>query len=174
MPLRPAVDADACVILAWRNQPVNRQMSVHQHVIGPDEHQAWWARTVGDPSRRVLVFEYEGRRLGVVNFFDLDLDARSGSWGFYLDHQTVTAEGLAFTAWMQVMNDATDYAFDELGLDALEGEVLAVNKAVRHMNRRFRFVEGKPERREVNGHVVTVHPIRLRRQDRLGGRRASE
>ena len=173
--LRPAGDADVDAMRAWRNQPANRAVSINNHEITPDEHRAWWERTQGDPTRRVLVFEHGDRALGVVNFFDLETAADGtsrGAWGFFLDHDTVEAEGLSFLAWMQVMKDATSYAFDELGLDVLTGEVLAGNEAVRSMNRRFRFTEGEPEVREADGRTITVHPISLRREDRRPSRTA--
>lgn len=171
MPLRPAEDADLVDFLEWRNHPANRQVSIHQHVIEQEEHNAWWKHANEDPSRRVLVFECAGRKLGIVNFTNLDFGTKTGTWGFYLDRQTVDAEGLGFTAWIQVMRDATAYAFDVLGLDTLEGEVLAANEAVRQMNRRFRFVEGTPEWRVVEGRRISVIPIRLRREDRLPSER---
>ncbi len=169
--LRPAGEADVEAMRAWRNQPVNREASIQSHEIGADEHRAWWDRTQADPSRRVLVFEHDGRPLGVVTFFDLDLDGpeRTGAWGFYLDADTTGAEGTTMMAWMQVMKEATRYAFDDEDgprLDVLTGEVLAGNDAVRAMNRRFRFTEGEPEQREVDGRTITVHPISLRREDR--------
>ena len=152
----------------WRNQPTNRDASVYTHVISEEEHAAWWARTQDDPSRRVLIFEAEGRPIGVVNFFDLDLDGdtATGGWGFYLDHDTTTAEGTALLLWTRVMSEAIDYAFDELGLDELHGEVLAHNEAVRVMNRRYRFVEGEAEERFADGRNIEVIPIMLRRTDR--------
>ena len=60
-----------------------------------DEHSGWWSRVKDDPARRVLVFEYDGRMLGIVNFFDLELDGptRTGAWGFFLDHETTTLGG---------------------------------------------------------------------------------
>jgi RimJ/RimL family protein N-acetyltransferase len=66
------------------------------------------------------------------------------------------------------MREATAYAFDELGLDVLTGEVLEHNAVVRQMNRRFRFTEGTPETRYADGREITVIPISLRRQDRKG------
>ena len=48
----------------------------------------------------------------------------------------------------------------------LNGEVLEGNDAVRTMNRRFRFAEGEPEQREVDGRTITVIPISLRRENR--------
>jgi len=161
--LRPARDSDVPTMLAWRNQDANRAVSTYQHVITADEHARWWAAVQADPTRRVLVFEKDGRDLGVVTFFDLDAEARTGGWGFYLDHETVTAEGIAMLVWIAVMGDATAYAFDELGLDVLSGEVNDQNEAVRMMNRRFRFAEGEPRTLE-DGRVFL--PITLRREDR--------
>jgi RimJ/RimL family protein N-acetyltransferase len=164
--LRPATDDDLAAMLAWRNQAANREVSNHSHVITPEEHAAWWGRVQADPSRLVYLFEVDGRPLGVVSYFDLDPAARTGAWGFYLDHDTVAAEGLAMTAWMKVMGEAVDQAFDQLGLDTLTGEVLAHNEAVRLMNRRFRFTEGTPEERLVDDRTITVIPISLARADR--------
>ena len=168
--LRPAEDRDLDAIREWRNQDANREVSVQRHLISPEEHRAWWQRVQADPSRRCLVFEYDGRTLGVVNFFDLDPGEGSGSWGFFLDHETTTSEGTAMMAWMQIMRDATDYAFEEepvgLGLQELRGEVRPENEAVRMMNRRFRFTEGEPYETEGDSGTVTTIPIMLRREDR--------
>ncbi len=164
--LRPAGDLDIVPMRDWRNQDANRAVSNNTAEISLDEHLAWWDQIQYDRSRRVLVFEYGDRALGIVNFFDLDLDGpgpRTGAWGFFLDHETATADGTAMMAWIQVMKEATAYAFDELGLDVLTGEVNAENEAVRQMNRRFRFTEGEPETRE-DGRVF--YPISLRREDR--------
>lgn len=166
--LRAAGPQDVEVMRLWRNQPANREVSNSQHVISPEEHQTWWSRTKDDPTRRVLVFAVDDRALGIVNFFDLDLESspRTGSWGFFLDSETAAAEGTSMLLWTRVMSEALDYAFDELGLDVLNAEVLAHNEAVRMMNRRFRFAEGTAEEREVDGRTITVIPISLRREDR--------
>lgn len=166
--LRPAEPDDLDAIRSWRNQQANREVSVNQHEITPDEHRQWWSRVSVDPTKRVLVFEVDGRPIGAVNFFDLDLDTSpaTGAWGFFLDHDTLEQEGTAFTAWMKVMGEAVDYAFGELGLDELAGEVLPHNEAVRMMNRRFRFTEGPEETREGSDGPVTVLPITLRKVDR--------
>jgi RimJ/RimL family protein N-acetyltransferase len=155
-------------MLSWRNQEANRQVSAMSHVISPEEHLAWWHRVEVDPSREVHLFVIDGRPLGVVSYFDLDLNGpeRTAGWGFYLDHDTTTAEGIAMIAWLRIMGAALDHAFDVLGLDVLIGEVLAHNEPVRLMNRRFRFTEGTPEVRESDGRSITAIPIRLARADR--------
>lgn len=166
--LRPATEADLDMMREWRNQEPNRLASINSHEIGATEHRAWWEKTSTDPTRRVLVFEREDGPAGVVSFFDLDLDAprRSGAWGFYLDALRLEAREELVPAWMAVMRDAIRYAFDELGLDDLRGEVLEDNVSVRNMNRLFRFVEGDGEPREVDGRRIVVLPILLRREDR--------
>ena len=163
--LRRAQDDDVEAMRLWRNQPANRAVSLNEHEISPDEHAAWWSRVLDDPTRQVLVFELEGRALGIVTFFDLELSGptRTGSWGFFLDNETVTADGIAIPAWMRLMKDACAWAFDELVLDELHGEVLETNVAVRAMNGRYRFTEGEPRVLE-DGRVF--YPVTLLREDR--------
>ena len=86
----------------------------------------------------------------------------------YLDHDTTTADGTAMLAWMQVMTEATAFAFDELGLDVLNAEVLEHNEPVRMMNRRFRFTEGEPIARTSRNREITVIPVQLLRENRRG------
>lgn len=166
--LRPATEADLDIMRSWRNQEPNRLASINSHEISPDEHKAWWDKTSVDPTRRVLIFEREDGPVGVVSFFDLELNAprRSGAWGFYLDALRLEAQEEIMPTWMAVMRDAIRYAFDELALDDLHGEVLEHNTSVRTMNRLFRFTEGKGEPREVDDRTIVVLPIHLRREDR--------
>lgn len=159
--LRPATDSDLDTMLSWRNQPANRDVSLTQHVITADEHAAWWARVARDPATDVLIFESAGRARGVVMFTDV-ADTQA-SWGFYLDHDGAIADGTALLAWMTIMREAVTYAFtprpDGLGIDALTGEVLGHNEAVRAMNHRLGFVETERETRSVDGQerdVITV------------------
>jgi RimJ/RimL family protein N-acetyltransferase len=166
--LRPATEADLDTMRDWRNQEPNRLASINSHEITAAEHRAWWDKTSVDPTRRVLIFEREDGPTGVVSFFDLELDTprRSGAWGFYLDALRLDAQDETMPAWMAVMRDATRYAFDELALDDLHGEVLEHNASVRTMNRLFRFTEETGEPREVDGRTIVVIPIHLRREDR--------
>ena len=162
--LRAATDDDVDLILALRNQPANRDVSITSHEITPDEHAGWWAKASIDPARRVLIYERDGRTAGVVNFFDLEQS--TGAWGFFLDADGLAERGETLPAWIEVMKEATGYAFDELGLDELTGEVLEHNTAVRQMNRRFRFTEGEPQTRYADGRELTVLPIRLLKDNR--------
>ncbi|MGK5444352.1 GNAT family N-acetyltransferase [Micromonospora sp. URMC 105] len=165
--LREATEDDVNLMLSWRNQETNRQVSKNSHEITAAEHAAWWSRVRADPGRRVLVYVHDGRPCGVVTFFDLRLDGpRTGSWGFYLDAEGLAERGETLPVWLAVMRAAVDHAFDELRLDRLDGEVLADNIVVRRMNRRFRFVEGTEERQVHDGREIGVVPISLHRDNR--------
>ena len=162
--LRQATDEDVDTIRALRNQQANRDVSITTHEISAEEHAGWWAKTSADPSRRVLIYERDGRTAGVVNFFDIQQG--TGGWGFFLDADGLAETGETLPAWIEVMKEATGYAFDTLGLDELTGEVLEHNAVVRQMNRRFRFTEGEPELRYADGRELTIFPIKLSKADR--------
>ncbi|MEV1328646.1 GNAT family N-acetyltransferase [Micromonospora costi] len=165
--LREATGDDVNLMLSWRNQEINRQASKTSHVITAEEHARWWAAVRTDPTRRVLVYVRDGVPSGVVTFFDLRVDGpATGSWGFYLDADGLAERGETLPAWLEVMREAVDHAFDDLGLDRLEGEVLGHNAVVRQMNRRFRFVEGTPRTEISDGREITVIPISLDRANR--------
>jgi RimJ/RimL family protein N-acetyltransferase len=149
--LRAAVDADRDIVLAWRNHPDVRRVSLTTHVIEPEEHAAWWAAATADPARRVLVFEDGGRAAGVVVF---DLRRSPAVWSFYLDVAGLGGELLP--AWLRLERDAVEYAFGELGVDRLGGETLASNAQVLALHRRFGFREARRYERLIDGTPQTV------------------
>jgi UDP-4-amino-4,6-dideoxy-N-acetyl-beta-L-altrosamine N-acetyltransferase len=159
--LRPATDSDRESIRRWRNHPDVRAVSLTRHLITAEEHARWWAAVQEDNTRRVLVYERKDVPSGVVTFFDIDPEARSAWWGFYLDIDGLTERGELLPVWVSIEREAVRFAFDELGLEVLEGEVLASNQAVRNMNRRHRFTETGSELREVDGESVEVVHMRL-------------
>lgn len=63
---RPAKPDDAPKLLAWRNDPVTRAMSLTQHEIAADEHAAWLAKTLAADGRRLFVAVVDGVEVGQV------------------------------------------------------------------------------------------------------------
>lgn len=74
--VRPATDADAELLLAWRNDEETRAWSRTPDPVDPAGHRAWLARVLADPDRRLYVAEHDGRPVGTVRF-DRDGD---GAW----------------------------------------------------------------------------------------------
>jgi RimJ/RimL family protein N-acetyltransferase len=145
--LRPAVDADRDTVLAWRNHPDVRAVSLTTHVITPAEHASWWAAAMADPERHILIFDERG-----VVVFDLRTDP--ASWSFYLDVAGLGPRLLP--TWLRLEQAAVEHAFGPLGLTRLGGETLADNKQVLALHRRFGFAETRRYERLVDGTPTTV------------------
>ncbi|WP_409489284.1 GNAT family N-acetyltransferase [Amycolatopsis sp. cmx-11-12] len=159
-----AGEADLDRIRRWRNHPSVRKVSFTTHEIGADEHRGWFEAVRADPSRRVLVYRHDGVPAGVVLFSDIDTEAGSAEWHFYLDVEGLGRETLP--AWLKLEGAAVDYGFDVLGLSLLGGATLADNRQVLQLHKRFGFTETRRYVREVDGEPREVVWTELRAADR--------
>lgn len=66
--LRPATSADKDILLAWRNEPTTRQMSLTDHEVTAEEHAAWFDASFGNPARLILIAEIDGQSAGMVRY----------------------------------------------------------------------------------------------------------
>ena len=162
--LRPATDHDCADVLTWRNHPEVRAVSLTQHEITDAEHAAYWAATRVDPTRAIYMYVRHGVASGVVTYFDIDREAGSAWWGYYLDNAGLTARGELLPAWIEIQRQAKRHAFDEMGLRTLEGEVLEANEAVRRFNRRNGFEEIERSVRDIDGAPVAVLRVRAQKE----------
>lgn len=161
--LRPATDADSATVREWRNHPEVRAVSLTQHEISADEHAAWWDATKASDAREVYIYERHGVPSGVVTFFDIDREQGNAWWGYYLDNAGLSERGELLPAWIEIQRQAKRFAFDDLDLRTLEGEVLETNEAVRRFNTRNGFEELESSTRDVDGTATTVIHVRATR-----------
>jgi RimJ/RimL family protein N-acetyltransferase len=68
MILRSARPDDARDVWAWRNDALARAMSLNTDEVPWSTHETWFARALGDPNRRLLIGERDGRKVGMVRF----------------------------------------------------------------------------------------------------------
>ena len=66
--VRPATDADAALLLSWRNDTETRRWSRTPDPVAVADHQSWLSRTLASPDRRLFVAEHEDRPVGTVRF----------------------------------------------------------------------------------------------------------
>ena len=159
----------ATVVLAWRNHPEVRAVSLTQHEIGAEEHARWWSAVQQDPERRGL---------------HLRPPRRAGGCGHLLRHRPCGRQRLVGLLPRQRRPERARRA--DAGLDrhpaqgdplcvrgaavrTLEGEVLAANEAVRRLNRRHGFTEVGTTTRDVDGTPTEVIRVRLQRARGDGG-----
>ncbi|NUT42594.1 MAG: GNAT family N-acetyltransferase [Thermoactinospora sp.] len=160
--LREATEKDLGALRRWRNDPEVRKASFTTHEIGESEHRRWWEAVRADSGRRVLVYEHTGVPVGAVLFKDHDPVRRSVYWGFYLDHTGLAQSGALMAAWVGMERAAVRYAFDELSVELLTGEVLEWNRPVRWMHRRCGFAETERRTIEIDGRHQEIIVIEQR------------
>jgi UDP-4-amino-4,6-dideoxy-N-acetyl-beta-L-altrosamine N-acetyltransferase len=135
--LRPMTKSDLQMVLNWRNHPDVRKMMYSQHLISADEHESWWTAQQSRLDRRHMLFEADGKPIGVVSFTAIDRENRKAEWAFYAALPAPKGTG-------RMMEEAAlEYAFKELGLNKLCCEVLRQNRRVIELHLSFGFrVEG--------------------------------
>ena len=162
--LRDATDSDCDIVLRWRNHPQVRQSSFTTHEIGEAEHRGWWSAMRADPALHLLIYEHGGIPSGVVML----ATAAPGiaDWGFYLDVTGLERRGELLPAWIGIERESIAYAFDQVGVTVLRGDVLASNIAVWRLHRRCGFTETARYVRAVDGRPHEVVRVELRKGER--------
>ena len=112
--LRPASDRDADDIRRWRNHPDVRAVEPDHHEIDPAEHAAWFAAAASATERRVLIYEHDGHRRGVVTFVRHRRAARTAT-GASTSISTASTSGARRCRPGWSGREAVDYAFGALG-----------------------------------------------------------
>lgn len=159
--LRPIVDSDLEIMLAWRNAPSVRKNMYTRHEITLEEHQRWWASMRDDDAHRYLMYESDGSPQGVVSFNAIDAQNEHAFWAFYSDPAAPRGTGMR----MEFL--ALDYAFDALGLHKLSCEVLDYNRPVIKLHQKFGFVEEGlfRDHHRIDDYFVNVHRLALMRSE---------
>ena len=66
--LRAAAARDCNAVYAWRNADETRRHAHDSAAISPAAHAEWFARTLADPSRVLLIAECEGEPVAVLRY----------------------------------------------------------------------------------------------------------
>lgn len=134
MPLRTLEFDDLPLVLAWRNSPSVRLNMIDSHEISLEEHVGWFARANKDSSCRWLLYSAGGTPAGVGYITDVSSDKRTARWGFYKAPESPAGTGF------QLCYETLAFAFTELPLDKLFGDVLRSNEASIRIHRKLGFV----------------------------------
>lgn len=119
---RKMQESDLAMVLSWRNDPSVRQHMLTQHEISLEEHTNWFAQASKDPTRRLLIVEEEKQPLGYVQFSNIQSGV-SADWGFY------AVPGAPKGSGRKLGLAALAYAFEDLGIRKVYGQVLTTNLA---------------------------------------------
>ena len=135
MEFRDLAEADAELVLRWRNSERVARFMYDNRPIQEAGHRAWLSRVIADESCRYWIVEHGGRDVGLVNIVDIDRRNGRCSWGFYLGEEDVPVS-VPIAVERRIMR----ITFVDLGLLKLECEVLDFNARVIKLHEKLGFV----------------------------------
>jgi len=150
---RRMVENDLDCVLNWRNHPDVRRFMLTQHEITPSEHWSWFNRASRDGTRALVVVEESNIKLGCVTFSGVQNNS-TADWSFYV------APGSPAGTGKRVCRSALNYAFSELLIYKVAGQVIDFNQASINVHRSLGFTQEGQLRRHIliNGvHCDLLH-----------------
>lgn len=136
-----------------RNQEDVRKYMYTSHEISEEEHKLWLDSLKGNKKQSVFVVMLEDEPAGVVSLNNINSVHKHADWAFYIDGM-LQGKGLGsrIEFWM------LDHAFNEVGLEKLNCEVLETNPSVIKMHQKFGFsIEGVRKKNIIkNGERIDV------------------
>ena len=160
--LRTIKEDDLSLVLSWRNSDRIRAGMYTDHIITPIEHQEWFARLGSDGGSRCLIFEYQGKKLGVVNITRVDRKNGTCHWGFYIgDPGAPRGIGRAMGFL------GLEFLFEEMEIRKVYGESFSFNEASIRFHRDLGFIREGIFRKHTlkNGRYEDVDSMALFRED---------
>jgi UDP-4-amino-4,6-dideoxy-N-acetyl-beta-L-altrosamine N-acetyltransferase len=123
----------------WRMlEDVTKYMYTDPRVSQEDQRK-WYYRIVEDQSRMDWVIDVDGRDVGVVNLYDIDLVNRRCSWAYYLGEPETRNKGIGKAVELSVL----DYVFARLCFHKLCCEVFEWNDSVIKIHQKYgSIIEG--------------------------------
>jgi len=126
--------ADLEQVMAWRNHSEVRRFMYTTHEISLDEHRHWFERSSLDPSTYLRIYEKDGEATGFVNI-SKTRSPQIADWGFYVSPDAPKNIGGLLG------DEALNFAFNELKLHKLCGQVLGFNDRSIAFHKRLGFIE---------------------------------
>lgn len=111
---------DLELVLSWRNHPEVSRYMYTQHMITMPEHERWFSSASKQEGRHLLIFEINGHSQGFVNLNET-IRNRIADWGFYMAPDSAKGTGIFMGESLLA------FAFDELGLHKVCGQVISKN-----------------------------------------------
>jgi UDP-4-amino-4,6-dideoxy-N-acetyl-beta-L-altrosamine N-acetyltransferase len=138
--IRPIEEKDIEIVLRWRNSERVRAVSVTDHIISESEHRKWFEKNKLCEDATTLIFELSNTPIGLINFSQIDRNNFECFWGFYLGEEG-SSRGIGTIMGFIALN----YAFNELGMRTIKGEIFGFNRPGIAFHEKIGFTEQKEE-----------------------------
>lgn len=115
-------------ILEWRTTEEITRFMYTDIEYNLDNQKKWFKKIQEDENGRYWLIEYKSEIIGFVSITDIEWVHKRGTWNFYIGNMKYAM--LAGFLGAYVYN----YAFLELGLEKLSGEVMDINESVKKIH----------------------------------------
>ena len=118
-------------ILAWRTSEFVTQFMYTDIEYNIKNQRRWWQKITNDPNGRYWIMEQKGQLLGFVSITNIDWHNKRGEWNYYIGEAKYGMLGGFIGAYVY------NYAFNILGLEKIQGAVMAENEGVRKIHQKL-------------------------------------
>ncbi|MFD2870633.1 UDP-4-amino-4,6-dideoxy-N-acetyl-beta-L-altrosamine N-acetyltransferase [Kurthia populi] len=118
-------------ILTWRTSEFVTQFMYTDIDDNMENQYLWWQNISNDPNGRYWIMEQKGQLLGFVSLTNIDWHNKRGEWNYYIGEAKYGMLGGFIGAYVY------NYAFEVLGLEKVQGAVMAENVGVRKIHQKL-------------------------------------
>jgi UDP-4-amino-4,6-dideoxy-N-acetyl-beta-L-altrosamine N-acetyltransferase len=132
--LRPLTIKDREIIFQWRNSDSIRVNMYNDQPIPYKQHCQWFEDILNQQAAFYRLFGYQDKPLGLISFKNFNSQNQTCYWGFYIGESTAQKGTGTIMGYL-----AIDYAFEQLNIRKLIGEVLSFNPKSERFHQRLGF-----------------------------------
>lgn len=120
-------------IRKWRNSPeVSKYMNTNDYITVKQQKE-WFERIKKDKTKKYWIIKINAKYIGVINLYDIDNRNKRCYWAYYIADVSMRRKGIGRLIELNVLK----YVFEVLELNKLCGEVLAFNKIVVEIHKKY-------------------------------------
>lgn len=152
--VRAIEEQDLERIMNWRMDPdITRYMNTNPKLT-PEGQKVWFEKIRANEDVRYWIIEVDAEPAGVINLTGLTREDGRLGWAYYVGEKKLRSMKLALALEMSLY----DYIFEELGKNALVGDIFTLNRGViqLHLLCGSRIVEEKKNHVEKEGILYDV------------------
>ena len=132
--LRNVSSEDKWRLFEWRNQDYIRAVSINSQILQAESHTNWFEKIIAAEFPRILVCEWQGEPVGIIQIEKWDEATRVGVWGCYLGELN---QHPALGPALVILG--LGYGFTKLSAMQMEAEVLEINKNMVSIHKRLKL-----------------------------------
>ncbi|MEE1131331.1 MAG: UDP-4-amino-4,6-dideoxy-N-acetyl-beta-L-altrosamine N-acetyltransferase [Caryophanon sp.] len=115
-------------ILDWRTSEQVTQFMYTDIEYNLEQQYKWLERIKADRTGQYFIMEYRDEYIGFISLTNINWTHKRATWNFYIGNMKYAMLAGFLGPYMY------NYAFNELGLEKLNGEVMDINEGVRKLH----------------------------------------